>query len=545
MEKILPEKITLARCEFATAILLTLTLIAFHAIFFLHAGALWRDEISSVALATKPTLSEFWRSLRFDPFPVSYFLLLRFWTAIGLGGSDLALRGLGLLISVSLIGALWLSCYLINRSPPLWPLALFAFNPMTLEGGDTLRPYGFGLIWAVLAFALIWRIAFGQSGKKIVFSAFLIALLSVQSLFTNAFTLLAIGAGAAVVLLPRKKWREFALVASVGVLAALSLLPYLPVIQATQDWAMIVGNKNDIGSVLNVGSDAIADGGRVAEWGWLALGCGLLVLSAVSFALRDRLAAIVDLNRERLMFAATTVAVAAGATITFLCAAQYLIFPRYFLPLMAVISLCVQIFWSALPNRAVIRTLSLCLVLLIGATSLRPLWERARLQMTNCDKIAAAVEQRAGADDLILVTSCLYGVSFQRYYHGQTPWVTLPPLADLRLHRWDLLKQALSQPDPVPDLVSRAATVLRAGHKVFLVGNLGPATPDQPEPFPPAPQSNFGWQMEPYLAQWKSELTYWIEHHALHGNNLPIEEGRFVNRFERFGLFELSGLREP
>jgi hypothetical protein len=113
------------------------------------------------------------------------------------------------------------------------------------------------------------------------------------------------------------------------------------------------------------------------------------------------------------------------------------------------------------------------------------------------------------------------------------------------LHRWDLLKQALSQPDPVPDLVSRSETVLRAGHKIFLVGTLGPATPDQPEPFPPAPQGDFGWQMEPYLAQWKSELTYWIEHHALHGNNLPIQEGQFVNRFERLGLFELSGLREP
>jgi len=166
------------------------------------------------------------------------------------------------------------------------------------------------------------------------------------------------------------------------------------------------------------------------------------------------------------------------------------------------------------------------------------------ITLARCE-FAATVEQRAGASDLILVTSSFYAISFQRYYHGQTPCVTLPPLADLSLHRWDLLKQALSQPDPVPDLVSRAATVLCTGHKVFLVGKLGPATPDQPEPFPPAPQSDFGWQMEAYLAQWKSELTYWIEHHALHGNNLPIEEGQFVNRFERLGLFELSGLREP
>ena len=67
MKRFLPEKITLARCEFAAAVILTLTLIAFHAIFFLHAGALWRDEISSLSLATKPTLTEFWPSLTFDP----------------------------------------------------------------------------------------------------------------------------------------------------------------------------------------------------------------------------------------------------------------------------------------------------------------------------------------------------------------------------------------------------------------------------------------------------------------------------------------------
>ena len=51
--------------------------------------------------------------------------------------------------------------------------------------------------------------------------------------------------------------------------------------------------------------------------------------------------------------------------------------------------------------------------------------------------------------------------------------------------------------------------------------------------------------MEPYLAQWKSELTYWLEHHAVHGNNLSIGETQPVNPLERLGLFEVSGWREP
>src|SRR5437763_12354197 len=230
------------RCEFGAAILLTLALVTLHFVFFVHAGPLWRDEISSLALATKPTLTEFWRCLAFDPFPASYFLLLRSWHAIGFGESDLALRELGLLIGALLVGSFWLSSYLIDKSPPLWPLALFAFNPLTLEGGDSLRPYGFGLIWIVFAFAFIWRIASGRFGKPIVICAFLTVLLSAQSLFTNAFMLFAIGLGAAVVLLKRKAWRAFWLIVGIGAAAALSLLVYLPTIQATRDWAQIIAN---------------------------------------------------------------------------------------------------------------------------------------------------------------------------------------------------------------------------------------------------------------------------------------------------------------
>jgi len=542
MKRFLSEKV-LTRCELAAASLLTVFLVAFHAIFFLRAGPLWRDEISSLALATKPTVAEFWRSLPFDPFPACYFLLLRLWHGVGLGENDLALRALGLLIGVSLIGAFWLSCYLIDKSAPLWPLALFALNPLTLEGGDSLRPYGFGLIWIALTFGFICRMAFDRFGKAIVLFAFVAALLSVQSLFTNAFILFAIGVGAAALLLQTKSWFTLGLIFGIGLIAAVSLLPYFPIMHATRDWAKIIATKNDIASVIAVGDDTITGAGAVARWAWLTLGAGLL--GAFLLAITHRLAAVLDLNRDRIIFAATTTVVAALATIGFLCTAQYLVFPRYFLPAMAIAALCAHVFWNSLPNRPGIRIIGLFLVLLIAVTELRPFGERANMRMTNCDEIAAVLEHRAGRDDLIIVTSFLYGVSFQRYYHGQTPWLAVPQIEDFSLHRWDLLKQAMARPDPVPDLISRAEIVLRAGHKIFLVGKLGPPLPTQPESFPPAPESAFGWQMEPYLAQWKSELTYWVEHHALHGSNLPIEERQSINRFESLGLFEVSGWREP
>ena len=529
---------TLARSEFVVAILLTFILVALHLVFWFHAGPLWRDEISSLALATKPTLSELRQSLRLDPFPASYFVVLRLWHIVA-GETDLALRGLGLLIGLTLIGSLWFTSYLVDKSPPIWALVLFAFNPLTLETGDSLRPYGSGLVWIVLAFGFLARIVFGFPNKTVAALAFAGAILSVQSNFTNALPLFAIIAGAGVVLAKRSVWSRLALTLKTGAAAVASLLPYLPVMIATNDWSKILANKNDLVSVVTAARDAIADPGVLVESVWLALILAVLISAVVVCIPRNRL----DLTRDRIIFAAVVLFVAVIATIGFLWWAKYLVFPRYFLALLALAALCVDIFWNAVPRQTPVRALGLCLALVVAIASFRPLFERSQTRMTNCDQIAAMLEQRAVADDLIIVTSPLYGISFQRYYHRRTNWVTLPPLGDLTLHRWDLLKQAMTQPDPVPELVSRAENVLRAGHKIFLVGKLGPAPGTEPEPLPPAPQSEFGWQMEAYTAQWKSELTYWIEHHALHGTDLRVDQTEPVNPLEHLGLFEIFGWR--
>jgi hypothetical protein len=536
------DAIRMKRFEFALAVLLTIALIVAHVMFFAHAGPLWRDEISSLTLATKAAPSEFWTSLKFDPFPAVYFLVLRGWHAL-FGGSDVALRALGLLIGLALVGSLWFASYQSGKSPPLWPLVLFAFNPLTLEGGDSLRPYGFGLIWIVLAFAFIARITFGAANKIVIACGFATAVLSVQSNFTNALILFAIICGSVVVLLKNCAWRRILVVLAFGAAAALSLLPYLPVMNATTDWSKILANENHFISVVAVARDAIGNSGVISEWIWIVLIIAIFVFAIFTVLSRSRITE--HRERDRIIFGAIVLFSAFMMTVGFLCLAKYLVFPRYFLTVMAIGALCISLFFNAIPHRTIIRAVAVCLVLIVAIASLRPLLAYARMRMTNCDQIAAIVEQRAAADDLIILTSPLYGISFQRYYHGSASSVTLPPVADLTLHRWDLIKQAMAEPDPVPELMARVQNVMRAGHKIFLVGKLGPAPPTQPEPLPPAPQSPFGWNMEAYTAQWKSELTYWFEHHALHGTNVPVGQSEFINPVETLGLFEISGLREP
>src|SRR5204862_5842020 len=71
------QKSVLAWVEWLLAIALTLVGITLHLRLLRHAGPLWRDEISSLNLATATNFSEFWRRILPDNFPALFFILLR------------------------------------------------------------------------------------------------------------------------------------------------------------------------------------------------------------------------------------------------------------------------------------------------------------------------------------------------------------------------------------------------------------------------------------------------------------------------------------
>lgn len=199
----------------------------------MHAGPLWRDEVNSLYVATTPSLKEFLDSLVFDPFPILFVSLLRIWVALGFGNSDFGLRVLGFLIGISLIGAIWLSCRLIDKErwAPLWPLAFVALNPQTIVEGDSVRAYGLGLIGIILSFGLIWRLTFRTHGIGTAIAA----LVAVHSLYLNWLILFAICIAAIVVSIKRKQWNTATVVLFVGVIAALSLLPYASIIRRAHE----------------------------------------------------------------------------------------------------------------------------------------------------------------------------------------------------------------------------------------------------------------------------------------------------------------------
>src|SRR5208283_2563052 len=108
-----------------------------------------------------------------------------------------------------------------------------------------------------------------------------------------------------------------------------------------------------------------------------------------------------------------------------------------------------------------------------------------RWRQTNGDLVAAQVARNADADDLVIVHPWYFGLTYGYYYRGAAEWTTLPPLADYRFHRYDLLKEKLATTNAIAPVLARLETVLRSGHRVWLVGNISAPPAGAPIPRDP------------------------------------------------------------
>ena len=91
------------------------------------------------------------------------------------------------------------------------------------------------------------------------------------------------------------------------------------------------------------------------------------------------------------------------------------------------------------------------------------------VRQTNVDLVAEELKQYEREGDLIFVHPWTIGVSFRHYYRGQTPWVTFPPVSDLRIHRYDLYSDKATWQPLVRPIMDDMAATLSAGGRIFLV----------------------------------------------------------------------------
>jgi hypothetical protein len=186
------------------------------------------------------------------------------------------------------------------------------------------------------------------------------------------------------------------------------------------------------------------------------------------------------------------------------------------------------------------------LLVLFAAMALSPLALQATtVRLTNVDLTTKALAQLAQPDDLIVVDNYFYGISFNRYYHGKTPWVSVPNLEDSTLHRWDLLTEAMRRPHPIEPVVDRIEQTLKAGHDVYVVGfaYTNPGAARLPE-LPVAPARSSGWCLWPYVRQWPQQIAYAVKTRGEHGKLISVRCEQPISIAENVRTIVVSGWKE-
>ena len=527
----------LAWAELAAALLITALIVALNLRFSTEAGALWRDEVSTVELATRPTYADVLRSLSLDSAPALYPTLLRLWSSPWTGEQDGPLRTFGFGVATAMLGAIWVTGRTLAAGPPLLALAVFAAHAGMLQTAGSVKPYGLGGLFIVLAFGAIGRLTAAPRRRALLY-ALTVAILAVQTLYHNAPLILAVCvAGFAVAAVARERSAALAVLAT-GVVAAVSLLPYVGVLLASRSWRPL--NQSELGTraLLVRSSEMVTEGSWPLAALWAA--AAVLVVYGVVRALRRSLSAD-PASRTHVLYAVLVIVAATSLHLGFLKLAGRVPQAWQFVPLIAVVAIDVVLGGTRSLRWARVGTAVLATALAFPASL-----DRVGARQTNVDLIAQYVHTAAQPGDLILVNPWYVGITFNRYYRGPVRWMTLPPMEDLTVHRYDLLKLRMTSAEPLAPLYGAIQGALESRHRVWLVGGLlFPPAGYVPPVLPPAPGLPTGWSDGPYTIGWALQTGHFVQTHAERLAVVKIPVDRPVNGLENMGLLVVEGWRRP
>ena len=529
-----------ARTLRAVALVLTVLVVGFHVYYISKAGGLWRDEANTAALASMPAVSDIWQHLPFESFPMLWPLIVRLVQSLG-GDSDFALRVLGCIVGISALAALWLNARVLGLTAPVISLALLGFSPMVIRSGDSMRAYGLGLALVLLLFALVWKVATAPSTATIVLAA-VVTVASAQALYHNAVLVFTICVAGAVVAMRNRHWSRAVIILGLGAIAALSLLPYLDPIQRARSWDVVSVREFDLRIFAARLFEAVSGAGTIVGWLWI-----FLVVGAVATALAAlfyRREATPNDDSDRALYSLLAIGTSIAGSYAFLQFVAYPTQPWYYLPLLGLLAVAIECGLAALPLERVRVPARLVLALVIVLLAAAPLWNGLQLRQTNIDLAAEKLRETAVAGDVVLVAPWYLGVSLDRYYKDPATKVTIPPIDDLRVQRYDLLKTRMEAAEPIAPVLAALERALRSGNRVWVVGSLlFPAPGELPPILAPAPLESFGWNEGAYMSAWTMQVSHFLQQHALAAEEVPLPSAQPINSHETVQLLVVSGWR--
>jgi hypothetical protein len=526
----------LRKAGWFAAIALTATAVLLHWFSFTVVGGLWRDEVGLANIALLPSWKEVVWGLMHDHCPVVFPAVVRTWVALGLAHTDAGLRVLGLCIGLFLLASFWAASRMMGKGLPLLSLAIVAVNPVVIRYGDSIRGYALGIALIALTMGLIWRfIEAPDAGRGLLAGA--AAVVSVQTLYQNAFFLLAICIGGMVVSFRRHKPSQSIGVLGIGFVAAISLLPYVNPIRQAQSWWVVSQSGTD----LEITLDRLSRLNGPFFGVWMAVAALAVVFGIGRAVLAPRRDPVPE-GEDLPLFGSIALVLGAVGFGVFIQLTGLLTQVWYYIPLLCFTVLCCDII---LPRALPVTNIIILLIAVGALVFSSSAYPALRWRQTNGDLMAAQISKEAAAGDLIIVHPWYYGLTFAYYYRGAIPWTTLPPIGDYRFHRYDLLKQELATANAIGPVLERVETTLRSGNRVWVVGRLPLPPSDNAVPTspPPAPNGPRGWDDQPYSEAWGLELRYLLEHHVTNATRVvdPMTNSIPINPAERMTLIVTSG----
>jgi hypothetical protein len=386
--------------------------------------------------------------------------------------------------------------------------------------------------------------------KKPSYKSFFIALglclLAIHAQFYNVVPLFAAGVAGISVACVRRQYRGVVLIAGLGTLCVLSLVPYLPSIKQAGSSNIIITTPDfTFFWFLGKLSEAIGP-----LWGILdvCIWAGLFLAAGVATALITSQRCLKNPASDYVeMFFMIGALVCFAAYFIFLKILSYHTSPWYYIPLMGFSALALEGMLGS-SRQKTFAAVRLAVGAILACLWFPWAWGNLGERLTNIDLVAEKIESSARSGDLIVINPWEPAITFQRYYKGDAPWVTVPPIELPKIHRWDELKKAMTMPDPteaVAPVLSRIATALRAGDRVWLVGG-AQFLPKGVTPLalPPAPNSRFGWQNVAYYEMWSEDIGYFVQCHALNASIVDVPVDGPVSQYESPPLVLISGWHE-
>ncbi len=508
-----PKKLFL-QPEWLVAAVITAAAVFLHVHYWRHIGGLWRDEVNLVSISGRHSFVE----MEKDSFPIIMPLTVHAWLAAGLGNNDLDLRLLGLLVGVGILIALWLSSWKIRRAPPLIGLVLFGLNNYLIFFGDSLRAYGLGSLFAIALTASAFVFLQQPSlSRAIWFGVF--AILSVQVLYHNAVLVAAICFGAWAVAWRRKNGRMALQILVIAILSAVSLLPYIGNLVANVGTSEVLRSGVKLPRFFASYTDTLGYPLSAYVYVWALLYAVIVFYAVAGLEKKENPSAQNETsNDDLILFAAVTLTLATIGFPVFFWRAQLPMQSWYVLPFMACVAVC---FDAVLAVRDwVVRTI---FVLFVAVTALISVPKTNKLlagHFSDVNIYAQALAANAAPKDFIIVEPWHWGITFNYYFKGATPWDTLPPLTDHSTHRFDLVQLQLKNTNAIAPVFQQMTKTLQSGHRVwilvdkYLKMSVPPLGSHPPASLPAAPLPDTGYSEAPYTRVWASQIACYLRDHS-------------------------------